>query len=111
MIRSCIFAMVATALVNSCEAEADDRCRAMAAPTPVTNVRVIDGDTLAGTVEGRGALRIRIAGIDAPELRGQCISEIIQANNAATALRTAIEVSQTVMVQSQGCGMPAGEGK
>lgn len=37
--------------------------------------RAVDGDTLYGSVEGRAPRKIRLRGIDAPELEGQCGQE------------------------------------
>lgn len=60
-------------------------------PIPATLTRVIDGDT----VEVRARIwlgqdvevAVRLAGIDAPELRAQCAQERVQAEAAAAYLR------------------------
>lgn len=58
---------------------------------PVEVIRTIDGDTFLARVrlrEGRDyAVRIRLRGIDAPELKASCQEELDKAEAAARALR------------------------
>ncbi len=63
-------------------------------PIPAQVVRVIDGDTLA--VRARiwlgqeVSIRVRLAGIDAPELRGRCDGEKVLAEEAKAYLRATV---------------------
>ena len=55
-------------------------------PIPARILRVIDGDTLLVAVKiwfGQTVVEhVRIAGIDAPEMKGRCQSEIVAARSA-----------------------------
>lgn len=59
---------------------------AIPGPIPVRILRVIDGDTLLVEITIRFGQtvveHVRIAGIDAPELKGRCLSEIQAARGA-----------------------------
>ncbi len=61
-------------------------------PIPATLVRVIDGDTVevrARVWLGQDVtVSVRLIGIDAPELRGKCEAERVQAEAAAAYLQT-----------------------
>ncbi len=77
----CILAVVPTAMA----------AEILPGPIPATLIRVIDGDT----VEVRARIwlgqqvqvAVRLAGIDAPELRGKCPAERAQAEAAAAHLQ------------------------
>jgi endonuclease YncB( thermonuclease family) len=61
------------------------------------HLRALDGDTLAFATE-----RLRLVGIDAPELRCRCPSECDAAQAATEALRRLIEEAATVVVVRTG---------
>ena len=68
----------------------------LAGPFPAQVVRVVDGDTIEVSVRiwlGQTIqTRVRLAGIDAPELRGKCAAERDLAGRAKTALGVLIGV-------------------
>jgi len=70
----------------------------LSGPVPARVLRVIDGDTLE--VRARVWLgqeivtRVRLAGIDTPELRGRCTAEKEQARQARAALQQMIQSGQ-----------------
>lgn len=61
-----------------------------------SDIRVIDGDTIA-----IGSRRIRLVGIDTPEVDGQCPYERQQAARATQRLRELISTSSTVVLVPQ----------
>jgi len=75
----------------------------LAGPVPATVVEVIDGDTI--TVRARIWLgqaietRVRLAGIDTPELRGDCERERILAEQARAALAARIAGRQVTLTE------------
>lgn len=87
------FARIAAsiALAGIAGAAAAEPRRIIAGPVSAQLVRVVDGDTIAvrariwpdHTVE----TLVRLAGIDAPEIRGRCAGEIAQAERAKTRLQ------------------------
>ncbi|NNG02807.1 MAG: nuclease [Inquilinus sp.] len=66
----------------------------IAGPIPATVLEVIDGDTLSVRAEiwlGQAVeTRVRLAGIDTPELRGRCPAENVLADAAHSALRNLV---------------------
>lgn len=70
--------------------------------TRLTDIRVVDGDTLVARVEGK-ADRVRLARIDTPELRYRCERERIGAERARQALSRAV-AGRTVTMRSTGRG-------
>lgn len=75
-------------------------------PYPAKIERVIDGDTLAVQVAiwlGQElSVLVRIRGIDAPELRGDCDSERARAQAAAAALARIVSDGQAVLTEIEG---------
>ena len=68
--------------------------------------RVVDGDTIAVRVTvwlGQElAVLVRVRGIDAPELRGQCASEKARAGEAAAALERLINGQPVILSEIEG---------
>ena len=62
--------------------------------------RVVDGDTIAIACADQGATRLRLAEIDTPELRGQCLSERIMALRATWFTRLQLWTSGAVEVRA-----------
>jgi micrococcal nuclease len=78
--------------------------RAYAAPAAglrAAALSVIDGDTFEARVQAfpgqEIVTRIRLAGLDAPELRGHCVSETAAAKDAARALAELV-INQPLML-------------
>jgi len=65
----------------------------LSAPAEAVTCRVIDGDSLVCAGE-----RVRLAGIDAPELRGMCRYERRLAERARAALEAAVDGQDVVLV-------------
>lgn len=69
-------------------------------PTPAVVNYIFDGDTFAATVELKNdvriSVRVRILDIDAPEIKGECDSEITAAYNAKERLSQLIPIGSTV---------------
>jgi len=64
----------------------------------LTNVRVIDGDTISA-----GGVNYRLAGIDAPEVSGaECLAERLLGERATAALRRLIDGADLVSVTPSG---------
>ncbi len=65
------------------------------------NQRVVDGDTIVVTeLNGDRTLRVRLLGIDAPEVRGKCESEIRGAQAATNFLRMMLPPQQKITLTS-----------
>ena len=75
-------------------------------PYPAKIERVVDGDTLAVQVAiwlGQElSVLVRIRGIDAPELRGNCDSERVRAQTAASALEQIVSDGEAVLTEIEG---------
>lgn len=75
---------------------------------PISAIRVIDGDTIEADVDLGFRIKqrqvIRLAGIDAPELRAKDAAERMDAKSAANALGWILKSSQpaTVLMHSTG---------
>lgn len=66
-------------------------------------VRVVDGDTLDVSCAGRPVERIRLLGVDTPELFSpQCRSEAIRARGARNALRAYTRAAGALTVRRRG---------
>ena len=87
-----IFIVLAGFLASSLAAGGPDR---VPGPVPARLVRVIDGDTIEVTARiwlGQNLrTRVRLAGIDAPEMKGACLREIALAHRARQALADRLE--------------------
>lgn len=87
---------VFTLAANADDRHGNNRHRDNSVPGPVSArvLRVIDGDTIAVRaliwVGQSIETRVRIAGVDAPELRGDCPSEIALATAARDLVVTAL---------------------
>ncbi len=67
----------------------------------VFNQRVVDGDTIVVTeLNGDRTLRVRLLGIDAPEVKGKCEIEIRGARAATNFLRAMLPVQQKITLTS-----------
>ena len=75
-------------------------------PVPAEVDRVIDGDTLAVRAQIwlglEITLRVRIRGIDAPELRGRCAAERHLARRARAYLRAATRKGTVILTEISG---------
>lgn len=75
--------------------------RGAPAKIPVDVTYVVDGDTFDGRLHAGPdrivAGRIRLRGVDAPELHGQCESEIARAEEAKAALRRLLAEGEVVL--------------
>jgi micrococcal nuclease len=97
--RAFLVALVGAALLPACPAAARE---VLAGPVPARVVDIVDGDTL--TVRAHIWLgqevetRVRLIGIDTPELRGGCDSEREQARAARAAL-SALVAGRTVTLR------------
>lgn len=60
------------------------------------NIRVIDGDTVAIAEE-----RVRILGVDAPEMRGQCDAERRLARLARNAVRAWLDGAAEIRIERE----------
>jgi micrococcal nuclease len=88
------------ALLASTGAAADLPCPQAARfqeEVAATAIRVIDGDTVA-----IGAERIRLIGVDAPEVQGRCPAERAGAARASQFLRQLLATGGTVAVTRSG---------
>jgi micrococcal nuclease len=69
---------------------------------PISNIRIIDGDTIEADVDLGFRIRqrqiIRLAGIDAPELRSKDAGERMAAKSASNALTWILKASQPAKV-------------
>jgi endonuclease YncB( thermonuclease family) len=87
-----IFIVLAGFLASSLAAGGPDR---VPGPVLAQLVRVIDGDTIEVTARiwlGQNLrTRVRLAGIDAPEMKGACLREIALAHRARQALADRLE--------------------
>ena len=64
--------------------------------------RVIDGDTVAVRCPATGADRLRLAGVDTPELSGRCASERLRAQMATQRVRWLVITAGEVRVLPSG---------
>ena len=75
-------------------------------PYPATVERVVDGDTLGARVAvwlGQElSVLVRIRGVDAPELRGRCASERVEARVAQRALEALVAGHAVVLTRIEG---------
>lgn len=78
----------------------------LAGPYRATVERVVDGDTLAVRVtvwlQQDVRVLVRVRGIDAPEMRGRCEGEKLQARDAAEALSRLVAGGEVVLMQIEG---------
>ena len=83
-------------------------------PVAASLVDVVDGDTLtlkahiwiAQTIE----MKVRLLGIDAPELHGDCDSERARARQAKEYLSSLVELPRRLSSSSRRCGAHVSEG-
>lgn len=64
--------------------------------------RVVDGDTLAIACEGRLVDRLRLTGIDTPEVRGNCLDERMMAFRATWFTRWQLWTAEQIEVRLTG---------
>lgn len=73
---------------------------------PISNIRVIDGDTIEADVDLGFRIKqrqvIRLAGIDAPELRARYVPERVRAIVSKDFFSAAIEKAEEVVMHSTG---------
>jgi endonuclease YncB( thermonuclease family) len=84
--------LVATALLlaGTATVAAEESRRSIAGPISAQLIQVLDGDTLKVRAriwpEHYVETAVRLAGIDAPEMKGRCAAEVAQAKRAAARL-------------------------
>lgn len=65
---------------------------------------IVDGDTFSGQVMLEGgtqiSVRVRLRNVDTPELHGQCVDEIVQANVARNRLAELMPVGSSVELKN-----------
>lgn len=64
--------------------------------------RVVDGDTLAMACQRNDATRLRLSGIDTPEIRGDCLSERWMALRASFFTRWQLLSARRVEIRADG---------
>ncbi len=95
--------LIGTALLLIAAASADARKTRtrIKGPVPVRISKVVDGDTLVVVaqiwIDQRLRTKVRIFGIDAPELRSRCKAERRQAQAARKALRNLLKGRRAVL--------------
>ena len=105
-IRSAVLVLLALAAASGVAAERESRSEALPGPYLAVVERVVDGDTLSVRVtvwlDLDLSVLVRVRGIDAPELRGRCESEVRRAKAAAAALSRLIAGGAVVLTEIEG---------
>ena len=100
--------LVLIAAMATVPATAEDR---LAGPVEAEVTGVVDGDTLAVRahiwLDQRVETRVRLAGVDTPELRGDCAAELAMAAQARDAV-TALVAGRSVLLRNIRFGTYAG---
>ena len=103
--RSSIGAVLAAALLAAAITAGSPAREPLPGPVPAQVIQVIDGDTIA--VKARIWLnqeletRVRLAGVDAPELAGRCERERALAARARAFLEAMLDGGEVVLSQIQ----------
>jgi endonuclease YncB( thermonuclease family) len=104
MPRPCVLSLLAALLVA--KPECASAAEMLSGPYTASVERVVDGDTLAVRVtvwlQQEVHVLVRLRGIDAPELRGDCDLERIRAAEAAAALQHLVAAGAVQLTEIEG---------